>query len=202
MRGLLGAIAAHRHAAPPSPPPPCVVGEDQSAAVSLARPDVGEVLIAHASRQRLADRQPVKIRAIASAASFAAPSDRRPPSRRKAMRLNISSRSRSAFRGPSSRIAFGVSGRPMCLRTKPLNHSRRARACRRPYRVRRAAFVRPTLSARRPGPAPLERATQRGRRRCRASRPAIDRRRNGVQEVEARRVGNEDCRRSSEHDSH
>ena len=57
MSGLLGAIAAHRHAAPPSRPPAGAVGEDQSAAVSLARPDVGEVLVAHASRQGFADRQ-------------------------------------------------------------------------------------------------------------------------------------------------
>jgi hypothetical protein len=52
----------------------------------------------------------------------------RSPSGRNAMRLNISSRSRSAFRGPSSRIAFGPSGRPICSRTKPLNHSRKKRA--------------------------------------------------------------------------
>jgi hypothetical protein len=57
MGGLFGAIAAYRHAAPTPPPPPDAVGEDESAAVSLARPDVSEVLVTHASRQRLADRQ-------------------------------------------------------------------------------------------------------------------------------------------------
>ena len=57
-------------------------------------------------------------------------SSRRAPSlsRCTSIRLNVSSRSRSAFRGPSSRIACAVSGRPMCLRTKPLNHSRKTRA--------------------------------------------------------------------------
>ena len=57
MRGLFSAIAAYRHAAPPSPLPAGTVGEDQSAAVSLTRPDVGEVLVANAPRQRLANRQ-------------------------------------------------------------------------------------------------------------------------------------------------
>jgi len=57
MGGLLGSIAAHRHAAPPPAPPPCMVCEDKRAAVSLARPNVGEGLVAHASRERFADRQ-------------------------------------------------------------------------------------------------------------------------------------------------
>ena len=61
MSRLLGAIAAHRHAAPPSQAPPCVVGEDQRATVSLARSDTGEVLVAHASRQRLGDRRQQKL---------------------------------------------------------------------------------------------------------------------------------------------
>lgn len=57
MSRLLGAIAAGRHAAPASQAPPCVVGKDQGAAVSLARLDIGEVLVAHASGQRLSDRR-------------------------------------------------------------------------------------------------------------------------------------------------
>src|ERR1700733_15224321 len=43
MRGLFGAVATNRHAAPSSRPPPCAVGEDQRAAMSLARFDAGEV---------------------------------------------------------------------------------------------------------------------------------------------------------------
>ena len=57
MSGLFGAIAAYRHAAPPSPLPAGTVDEDQSADVPLARPDVGEVLVTDAPRQRFADRQ-------------------------------------------------------------------------------------------------------------------------------------------------
>ena len=67
---------------------------------------------------------------------------------RTAMRLNSSSRSRSAFRGPSSRIAFGVSGRPMCFRTKPLNHSRKARAWSATSSSSRASPARPKHLAR------------------------------------------------------
>ena len=57
MSGLFGAIAAHRHAAPPSGAPSSSVREDQGADVSLARPDVGEVLVTNTFRQRLADWQ-------------------------------------------------------------------------------------------------------------------------------------------------
>ena len=42
--------------------------------------------------------------------------------------LNVSSRWRSLFKGPNSRSALGGSCRPICLRTNPLNHSRKARA--------------------------------------------------------------------------
>jgi hypothetical protein len=62
MRRLLGAITAHRHAAPPSGAPLCMVGEDQGAAVSLAGSDIGEVLVAHGSRQRLSDWQQQELR--------------------------------------------------------------------------------------------------------------------------------------------
>src|SRR6202022_878399 len=57
MRGLFGAVATNRHAAPSSRPSPRVVREDQRAAMSLARLRVGEVFFAHELRQRLADRQ-------------------------------------------------------------------------------------------------------------------------------------------------
>jgi hypothetical protein len=53
-----------------------MVGEDERAAVSLTRPNGGGVLVAHASRQRFADRQQ-QILAIANVASSAAPNDRR-----------------------------------------------------------------------------------------------------------------------------
>ncbi len=56
VRGLFGAIAADRHAAPSSCPPPGTVGEHQRATMSLARFHVGEIFLV-----------------IASAASFAAP---------------------------------------------------------------------------------------------------------------------------------
>src|SRR5215813_8401032 len=57
VRGLLGAIAADRHAAPPSRASPRVVGEHQRAPVSLARLHVREIFLAHEPRQRFADRQ-------------------------------------------------------------------------------------------------------------------------------------------------
>ena len=57
VRGLLGAIAADRHAAPSSRSPPRVVGKHQGAAMSLARFDIGEVFLAHKFPQRFADRQ-------------------------------------------------------------------------------------------------------------------------------------------------
>ena len=127
VRGLLGAIAADRHAAPPSPAPSRVVDEHQRAAMSFARPHVSEILLAHELRQRLADRQQ---QGLGDRHRRFTRSSRRPPSplRSTVIRLNVSSRSKSRFRGVSSRIAPGGSGRPMCLRTKPLNHSRSARA--------------------------------------------------------------------------
>ncbi len=57
VRGLLGAIAADRHAAPSSRPAPRTVGEHQGAAMALARFDVGEIFFTDESRQRFADRQ-------------------------------------------------------------------------------------------------------------------------------------------------
>jgi len=57
MRGLFGAVAANRHAAPSSRPPPRAVHEDQRAAMSLARLQVGEVFFTHEFRHRFADRQ-------------------------------------------------------------------------------------------------------------------------------------------------
>ena len=57
MGGLLRAVAAHCHAAPPPAAPPCMVREDERAAVSLARPNVSEGLVAYALRQRFADRR-------------------------------------------------------------------------------------------------------------------------------------------------
>src|SRR5580692_4597980 len=57
VSSLFGAIAADRHAAPPSRPSSRMVGEDQRAAMSLAGFDVGKVFFAHKPRQRFADRQ-------------------------------------------------------------------------------------------------------------------------------------------------
>lgn len=62
VRGLFGSIAAHRHAAPPSAAFSRAVGEDQSADVPLARPDVGEILVTDAPRHRFADRQQQRFR--------------------------------------------------------------------------------------------------------------------------------------------
>src|ERR1700739_1924826 len=55
MRGLLGTIAADRHAAPSSCLHPGMVGEHQRAAVSLARLHAGEIFLAHEFCQRFAD---------------------------------------------------------------------------------------------------------------------------------------------------
>jgi len=57
VRGLFGAIAADRHAAPSSRPSPRSVGEHQRAAMSHARFHVGEIFFTHEPRQRFADRQ-------------------------------------------------------------------------------------------------------------------------------------------------
>jgi len=57
VRGLFGAIAADRHAAPSSRPSPRSVGEHQRAAVSPARFHIGEIFFTHEPRQRFADRQ-------------------------------------------------------------------------------------------------------------------------------------------------
>jgi len=57
VRGLLGAIAADRHAAPSSCPPAAMVGEHQRAAMSLACFHIGEILLAHEPRQCFADWQ-------------------------------------------------------------------------------------------------------------------------------------------------
>lgn len=57
MRGLFGAIAADRHAAPSSRPPPRMIGEYQRAALPFARFDLGEVFLADKFRQSFGDRQ-------------------------------------------------------------------------------------------------------------------------------------------------
>jgi hypothetical protein len=57
VRGLFGAIAADRHAAPSSRPPPGTVGEHQRAAMSLARFHIREIFFTRELRQRFADRQ-------------------------------------------------------------------------------------------------------------------------------------------------
>ena len=62
VRGLFGAIAADRHAAPSSCPPPGAVGEHQRATMSLARFHVGEIFFTHELCQRLAYRQQQRFR--------------------------------------------------------------------------------------------------------------------------------------------
>ena len=57
VRGLFGAIAADRHAAPSSRLPPAAVGKHQGAAVTLARFHNGKIFFAHQLRQCLTDRQ-------------------------------------------------------------------------------------------------------------------------------------------------
>src|SRR3984957_19211070 len=61
-RGLFGAIAADRHAAPPSCPPSGMVGERQGAGVSLACFHVGEIFLTDEFSQRFADRQQQRFR--------------------------------------------------------------------------------------------------------------------------------------------
>src|SRR5262249_8059049 len=57
MRGLFGAVAADRHAAPPARASACVVGEHQRAAVTFACLHIGEVFLADKSGERFPDRQ-------------------------------------------------------------------------------------------------------------------------------------------------
>lgn len=57
VRGLLGAIATDRHAAPPSCSPAGMIGEQQRAAASGACFHVGEIFLAHKLRERFAERQ-------------------------------------------------------------------------------------------------------------------------------------------------
>ena len=122
-------------------------------------------------------------------------SSRRPPSPPE-MRLNVSSRSNSRLRGPSSRSASGASGRPICRRTKALNHSRKAaslggdlvqfrRRRSRAQRIQRIRWNELGLSQ------PVEEALA-------VIKPVdrrIDGRRDRVQEIEAERIGNEICGR-------
>ncbi len=202
MSGLLGAIAAHRHAAPPSPPSPCVVGEDQSAEVSLAGPDVGEILIAHASRQRLGDRRQERL-------------GRSPAPRR----LQLQAINSSV--GTQSYAAEHFITLKKRVQAPEFTH----RLWReRPAHMHADKVSEPFAQGARLTSDLIEFA---GRRLCRQrfergdrdqlrlSEPrnkalailepvdrCFDRRRNGVQEVEARRVGNEVCRRSREHDLH
>src|SRR5262249_33839688 len=62
VRRLLGAVAAHRHVAPPSCPPAGMVREPQSAVMALARLDVGKVFVTNELRQHFADRQKQRLR--------------------------------------------------------------------------------------------------------------------------------------------
>ena len=178
----------------------------RSAKIRVQRcPSHARMLAKSSSQTHLANASPIgSNRDSGDRQSRIVCSSKRSPSLsgRKAMRLNISSRSRSAFRGPSSRIAFGVSGRPMCFRTKPLNHSRKARAWS-------------ATSSSSPGVARSVKAFSAcARNKVGLSQPRdetvaavepvnrrIDRRRDGIQEIEARRVGNEICRRSRRHNS-
>ena len=78
MSGLFGAITAHRHAAPPSRPPPSSVREDQGADAVPRTPGCWR-----SPRHKHILPTPrrsagARIQAIASAASSAVPSDRRP----------------------------------------------------------------------------------------------------------------------------
>ena len=57
MRRLFGTIAADRHAAPSSRPSPGMIGKHQRAGMPLARFHGGEVYLAHELRQCFADRQ-------------------------------------------------------------------------------------------------------------------------------------------------
>src|SRR5258705_153832 len=57
MRGLLGAVAADRHDAPPSRAPAGVIGKQHRAAMAFARLHVCKVLVADKFCQRFADRQ-------------------------------------------------------------------------------------------------------------------------------------------------
>jgi hypothetical protein len=62
VRGLFGAIAADRHAAPSSRASARMVGEYQRAARSLACFDAGEVFVTYKSRQNFTDRQQQRFR--------------------------------------------------------------------------------------------------------------------------------------------
>ena len=57
VRGLFGAIAADRHAAPSSRAPARVISKHQGTALSLACLHVGKIFATHELRQCFADRQ-------------------------------------------------------------------------------------------------------------------------------------------------
>ena len=194
MSGLLGAIAAHRHAAPPSPPSPCVVGEDQSAEVSLAGPDVGEILIAHASRQRLGDRRQ---RDSGDRQRRVVCSSKRSPSATQSYAAEHFITLKKRVQGPEFTHRL--------WRERPA-HVHADKASEPFAQGARLTSDLIEFAGRVCAVSAFERG---GRDQLRLSEPrnkalailepvdrCFDRRRNGVQEVEARRVGNEVCRRS------
>jgi hypothetical protein len=62
VRGLFGAIAADRHAAPSSRSPARMIGKQQRTALSFAGSHAGEIFLTHEFRQRFADRQEQRFR--------------------------------------------------------------------------------------------------------------------------------------------
>ena len=201
MRGLFGAIAADRHAAPSSRAPARMVGEHQRAAMSFASFHVGEDLLRTRTSPTLRRSAAAEIREIASAASCAVPSDRHRASRCRDIWLNISSRSRSLFKGNHSCGALGGSGRPIRLANKssePLAQG--ARLLRNLVQLTRHRSRLQLIEDVRRNKLGLSQPPQEPIAAVEPIDGSIDRRRDGVQKIKAERVGDKNCRRSVFHD--
>ena len=194
MRGLLGAIAADRHAAPSSRPPSGMVGEQQRAGRSLARLHIGKIFLqrtAPALRRSAA----AAIREIASAASAAVPDDRPSPCvpRYPAERL-------VAFQEAVQRLQFGERPRRQRPAHMLANEAPEPLAQARgpdpqPCPVHRASLAPSALENIRWNKPALSQPPQQPVAIRPASRQRVDRRRDRIQKIETGRIGNENCRR-------
>src|SRR5215813_8618908 len=199
VRSLLGAIAADLHAAPPSPPPSRMVGEHQRAAMSLTGFDVGEVFFTHKLRQRLADRQQQRVRrspaphhlqleAIAAVMAISRyPAERLVTRQEPVQRLEFVQRLR---RERPAHMLMNEGSEPLAQISSLIRDfvqftwhrsCLQLSQCTGWHKLGLSHPLQETIAA----VEPVHRR--------------VDRRRDGVQEIKAERVGNEHCRRSVLH---
>jgi hypothetical protein len=200
MRGLFGAVATNRHAAPSSRSSPRAVREDQRAVMSLARLRVGEIFFAHELRQRFADRQqqgfrgsPAPYHSQFQAIATAMVTSRYLAERFVTLQEPIQGTQFVERLGPErpARMLSNEASEPLAQRASLIcnlvqftwHRSRLQRIqCIRWNKLGLSQPLQEAIAAVEPV------------NRC------IDWCRDGVQEIEAERVGNKNCRRSTLHD--